>query len=119
MRQRVNLHFAPKMATATANRRGEKANGRYTKEGTVESGKRVRTFVCLVHELEELVDDGFEELPVRLQESGVLTDDVHNVRCNNSLVVLPSFNLAQTQQILDNGHQEALLCLLVCAITLV
>ena len=34
------------------------------------------TFMGLVHELKKLVDDSLQELPMRLQESGVLADDV-------------------------------------------
>ena len=50
--------------------------------------------MCLVHELEELVDDGLQELPVRLQESRVLADDVHDVGRDDGLVVLASLDLA-------------------------
>jgi hypothetical protein len=39
----------------------------------------LNTLVRLVGELEELVDDRLEELPVRLEEARVLTDDVHDV----------------------------------------
>ena len=37
------------------------------------------TFVGFMHELEELVDDSLEEFPVRLEESWVLADNVHDV----------------------------------------
>jgi len=37
------------------------------------------SFMCLVHELEQLVDDGLEEPPVRSQEPRVLADNVHDV----------------------------------------
>lgn len=63
-----------------------------------------RTFVGLVHELEELVDNGLQELPVRLQKARILADDVHNVRRNNGFVVLPALDLAQAKQVLDDGH---------------
>jgi len=72
------------------------------------------TFVSLVHELEKLVDNGLEEFPVRLQETRVLSDDVHDVRGANGLVVLPALLLSQTQKFLDHAHQESLLNLLAC-----
>ncbi len=65
-----------------------------------------------MHELEELVDDRLEELPVRLEEARVLTDDVHDVRCDDRLVVLAALLLAQTQQVLYDNHQKSLLLLL-------
>ena len=68
----------------------------------------------LVHEFEELVDDRLEELPVRLQESRILAHYIHNIRSNDGLVVLSSFNLAKAEEILDNSDQETLLGLLVC-----
>lgn len=40
----------------------------------------LHSFVRLVSKLEELVDDSLEEFPVGLQESRVLTNDVHNIR---------------------------------------
>ncbi len=50
---------------------------------------------------------------MRLQESRILADDVHDVARNHSLVVLASFCLGQPEQILDHRHQEALLGLFV------
>lgn len=38
----------------------------------------LNSLVGLVHELEELVDDCLEELPVSLEESRVLSNDVHD-----------------------------------------
>lgn len=38
-----------------------------------------RTFVRLVHELEELVDNRLQELPVRLEEARILPNDIHDV----------------------------------------
>lgn len=67
----------------------------------------------LVHEFEELVDDRLQELPMRLQEARVLSDDVHNIGRDDGLVVLPALDLAQAQKVLDDGDQEALLLLLV------
>lgn len=61
-----------------------------------------------VHELEQLVDHGLEKFPVSLEESGILADDVHDVAGDDGLVVLASFGLGQAQEILDDGHQEAL-----------
>jgi hypothetical protein len=41
--------------------------------------KNQLTFVGFMHELEEFVDDSLEEFPMRLEESGVLADNVHDV----------------------------------------
>lgn len=54
-----------------------------------------------MHEFKELVDDRFEELPVSSEEAWILANDVHDVRGNDGLVVLPSFLLTQTQKILQ------------------
>ena len=54
-----------------------------------------RTFVRLVHELEELVDDCLQELPVRLEEPRVLADDIHDIRRDDGLVVLPALDFAK------------------------
>ena len=79
-------------------------------------GDRRRTFVRLVNELEQLVHDRFEELPVCLEESRILADDVHDVGSDDGLVVLATLDLAKAEEILDDGDQETLLSLLVCNI---
>ena len=56
-----------------------------------------------MHELEELVDDRLEELPVLSQEARVLAHHVHDVRRNDRLVVLAPLRLAQPQQILSSS----------------
>lgn len=67
----------------------------------------------LVHKLEKFVDDCLEELPVRLEEARILADDVHDVGRHDSLVVLPSFDLTKTEEILDHSDQESLLSLFI------
>lgn len=37
------------------------------------------TFMGLVHEFEKLIDDGLEELPMCLQESRILADNIHDI----------------------------------------
>ena len=39
----------------------------------------LNTLVSLVSELEELIDDSLEELPVSLEETRVLSNDVHDI----------------------------------------
>mmetsp|Transcript_91 Transcript_91/g.299 ORF Transcript_91/g.299 Transcript_91/m.299 type:complete len:538 (-) Transcript_91:749-2362(-) len=68
--------------------------------------------VQFVHELEELVHDGPEELPVRSEEPRVLADHVHDVRRDDGLVVFPTLVLTQVQEVLDDDDQEPLLLLL-------
>ena len=48
-----------------------------------------------------------------LQETRILSDNVHDIRGNDGLVVLATLNFAEAEEILDNRHQEALLGLLV------
>jgi hypothetical protein len=66
-----------------------------------------------MHKFKELVDDSFEELPMGLEEARVLSDDVHDIRRNDGLVVLAALNLTKTQEILDYCDKEALLSLLI------
>jgi hypothetical protein len=77
------------------------------------TGHILYALMGFVHELKELVDNGFQELPVCLKESRVLTNDVHNVGGNDSLVILSTFDLTKSQQIFDNSHQEAFLGFLI------
>ena len=71
------------------------------------------TFVCFVHKLEKLVDDRLQELPVSLQEPGILSHNVHDVTRHHGFVVLSTLLLCETKKILDYGYQEALLGFLV------
>ena len=66
-----------------------------------------------MHELEELIDDRLEEFPVSSEESGVLSHHVHDVGSDDGLVVFAPLLFAQTQEVLDDGHQEPFLVLLV------
>ena len=68
----------------------------------------------LVHEFEQFVNNRLEELPVRLEEPRILADDVHDVRRDNSLVVLASLDLAQAEEVLDHRDQESFLRILIC-----
>lgn len=72
----------------------------------------LNTLVGFVHELEKFVDHGFQEFPVRFQESRVLSDDVHDVTCNDGFVVLAAFHFAQSEQLLDDSDEESLLNIL-------
>lgn len=53
-----------------------------------------------MHELKELVDHGFEELPVGSKKTRVLANNVHDVRGDDGLVVLSSLLLTEPQQVL-------------------
>lgn len=53
-----------------------------------------------VHELKQLVDNRLQEFPVCSEEARILAHDVHDVGRYNGFVVLPSFLLAQAQQVL-------------------
>ena len=60
-----------------------------------------------VHELEVLIDDGAEELEVRLEEAGELLDDVHEAAGDDRLVVLGGLGGHESQQVHDGGHEES------------
>jgi hypothetical protein len=80
-------------------------------------GGKQLTFVGFMHELEELVDDRLEELPMRFEESWVLADNVHDIGSADCLVVFSSLHLGKAEQILDDSHQESLFGLLVCGVS--
>lgn len=67
----------------------------------------------LMHEFKQLVDHRLKELPVRFQESRVLSNDVHDVGGDNGFVVFPAFHLCETEKFFDDSDQEALLGLFV------
>ena len=69
--------------------------------------------MCFVHELEQLVDHSLEELPMCFKETRILSDDIHDIGGNNSFVILSSFDLAKSEEVLDNGNKEPLLLFLI------
>ena len=71
------------------------------------------TLVSLVHEFEQLVHDCLQEPPMGAEETRILSNDVHDVRGDDGLVVFALLLLAQTEQVLDDGDQEPLLVLFV------
>lgn len=46
----------------------------------------------LMHEFEELVDDCLEEFPVCLEEPWVLSNNVHDIRRDDCLVILSALH---------------------------
>lgn len=60
-----------------------------------------------MHELKELVDHSFQELPVGSEEAWILANDVHDVGGYDGLVVLSSLLLTQTQQILKHTEHSS------------
>jgi hypothetical protein len=52
------------------------------------------------HELKEFPDDCLEEVPVGFEEFRVLSDDVHDVGCDDGLVVLALLLLAEVEECL-------------------
>mmetsp|Transcript_12755 Transcript_12755/g.49781 ORF Transcript_12755/g.49781 Transcript_12755/m.49781 type:complete len:361 (+) Transcript_12755:1515-2597(+) len=68
--------------------------------------------VRLVHEFEQLVHDSLQKLPVQAKEPGVLAHNVHDVRRNDSLVVLTPRDLAEVEEVTDRGDEEPVLLVL-------
>ena len=63
------------------------------------TGHILDSLMAFVHELEQLVDDRLEKLPVDAQEPRILTNDVHDVRSNHRLVVFSCLLLAKAKEI--------------------
>ena len=55
-----------------------------------------KTLVSFMHKFEEFVDHSLEKFPMRFQESRILTDNIHDVAGNYSLVVLATDHLSQS-----------------------
>mmetsp|Transcript_5554 Transcript_5554/g.18318 ORF Transcript_5554/g.18318 Transcript_5554/m.18318 type:complete len:446 (-) Transcript_5554:816-2153(-) len=72
----------------------------------------LHTRVGFVHELEQLIHHGFQELPVQTQKPRVLPDDVHDVGRDDGFMVLPPGDFAQVQKIANRGDQEPVLLVL-------
>jgi hypothetical protein len=53
--------------------------------------------MSLVHELEELVDNGLQEFPVRFEKSRILTNDIHYIAGNDGFVVLAPYHLGKSK----------------------
>ena len=66
------------------------------------AGHVLYTVVGFVHEFEELVDHGFQELPVLSEEARVLADHVHDARRDDGFVVFASFLFAEAKEFLKN-----------------
>lgn len=53
-----------------------------------------------MHKLKEFVDHRFKEFPMSPEEARILSNDIHNIGSNDRLVILATFLLAKTQQLL-------------------
>ena len=67
-----------------------------------------------MHELEQFVHHRLQEFPMGFEEARVLTNNVHDVGRDNSLVILSSFHLHKAEELFDDGHKEAFFRLFVC-----
>jgi hypothetical protein len=70
-----------------------------------------------VHEFEQFIDNGLQELPMGLEEPRVLSNDVHYIGRDYGFVILSTLDLAKTQKVLDNGHEETFLRFFICECT--
>ena len=50
-----------------------------------------------MHELEQFVDHRLEKFPMGAEKTRILTDDVHDVRGDDRLVIFATLLLAQTE----------------------
>jgi len=66
-----------------------------------------------MHELEQLVDDRLQKLPMSFEEPRVLSNDIHDVGRHDSFVVFTALHLCETKQILNDCDEETLFRLLV------
>jgi hypothetical protein len=58
------------------------------------AGHVLDTFVGFVHEFKQFVYHRLEELPMSLQEPGVLTNDIHDIGRDHGFVVFSPFDFA-------------------------
>lgn len=62
--------------------------------------------VFLLHELEQFLDNSFEEGPVVPEEGGVLPDDIHDAGGNDGLVLLALLDFAELEEGPEGGDEE-------------
>ena len=67
----------------------------------------------LMHEFKEFINDSLEKLPMSLEESGVLANNVHNVACHHCLIILATLGFREAQKVLDDSDEKSFLCLFV------
>jgi hypothetical protein len=70
------------------------------------TGHVLDTWMLLMHELVQFLDDGSEESPMVAQERWELTDDIHNVRSYKSLVAFSLSLLAEVKELLNNADHK-------------
>jgi hypothetical protein len=66
-----------------------------------------------MHELEKFVYHCLEKFPVSFEKSRVLANDVHNITCDHSLIILSPNHFCESQQLFDEINKEAFLGLFV------
>ena len=74
----------------------------YLQEGV--AGHIHHSLVPLFHKLEELLDHGFQEIPVVSQELRILAHYKHDAGGDNCFGRLPFFDLTEVEQNLQNSN---------------
>lgn len=59
-----------------------------------------------MHKLEEFVDDCLQKLPMSLQETGILSHNIHDVTSHNGFVVFPALHFREPKKILNDRNKE-------------
>jgi hypothetical protein len=72
------------------------------------------SFVGLVHEFKQFIDHCLQEFPMCLEESGVLSNDIHDIRCHDGLVVFAPLDFAEAKQVFYNSNEESLFGFFIC-----
>ena len=69
--------------------------------------------MSLVHKLEQFVDHRLQKFPMGLQETGILSHNVHDVTGNNGFVVFTAFHFCETEEIFNDCNKKAFFSLLI------
>jgi len=62
-----------------------------------------------VHKLKELVDHRLEEFPMGSEKTRILANNIHDIACDDGLVVLAPFHLDHAKQVLDHVDDKLFL----------
>ena len=65
---------------------------------------RTHSIQLTVHKFKELVDHSFEEFPMSSEKSRILANHIHDIGCNDGLIVFPPLLFTETKQILQQKH---------------
>lgn len=69
--------------------------------------------MSLMHKLEQFVDHRLQKFPMGLQETGILSHNVHDVTGHNRFIVFTALHFCETEEILNDCNKKAFFSLLI------